>query len=163
MGIPYSRQINAAFDQVTPLVAAGFVVLETTKNIAILLAWIQVLTIILLSLILTSLFGLLITLNPDLEAERRNLVTPVVRWLAKRVERRIYFAGRNWWVFGGVTAFIVVASAFLSWSHYVGRGERWARAQERGRTGGSESGSRSRSSGSDGDDVVAIKNGKAKQ
>lgn len=42
MGIPYSKQIHSAFDQVTPLVAAGFEVLKTTKNIAILLACLQV-------------------------------------------------------------------------------------------------------------------------
>jgi hypothetical protein len=44
MGIPYSKQINIAFDQVAPLVAAGFVVLQTTRNITYLLAAIQVLT-----------------------------------------------------------------------------------------------------------------------
>ena len=41
MGLPYSKQINEAFDQVTPLVAEGFKVLETTKNISILLATMQ--------------------------------------------------------------------------------------------------------------------------
>jgi hypothetical protein len=82
--IPYSRQINAAFDQVTPLVAAGFEVLETTKNIAILLAWIEGLTVVLLGLILCSLFALLITTNPDLAEERRALVTPVMKWLYAR-------------------------------------------------------------------------------
>ncbi|KAI9693426.1 MAG: hypothetical protein M1820_009302 [Bogoriella megaspora] len=82
MGIPYSREINSAFDQVTPLVAAGFEVLQTTKNIAILLACIQVLTTLLLTLILLALLGLLCTMNPDLAKEREELVTPVVQWLA---------------------------------------------------------------------------------
>jgi NhaP-type Na+/H+ or K+/H+ antiporter len=81
MGIPYSKQINAAFDQVTPLVGEGFKVLETTKDIAVLLAWIEVLTVILLGLILAALFGLLITMNPDLETERRALVTPIMKTL----------------------------------------------------------------------------------
>lgn len=81
MGIPYSKQINAAFDQVTPLVAAGFEVLETTKNISILLAAIQVLTVVFLAFILLALIGLLFTLNPDLHAERDELVTPAMRWL----------------------------------------------------------------------------------
>jgi hypothetical protein len=67
MGIPYSRQINAAFEQVTPLVAAGFQVLRTTRDISILLAVIQVLTVFFLGLILVALFALLYCVNPDLE------------------------------------------------------------------------------------------------
>lgn len=82
MGLPYSKQIHAAFDQVTPLVAAGFEVLQTTKNIAILLACIQVVTVITLILILIALLGLLFTMNPDLETERQQFVTPVMKWLA---------------------------------------------------------------------------------
>jgi hypothetical protein len=82
MGIPYSKQIDAAFDQVTPLVAEGFKVLETTKNISILLAAIQVLTVILLLFILGALTALLITCNPDLAHERQTLVTPVLKWFA---------------------------------------------------------------------------------
>jgi hypothetical protein len=80
MGIPYSKQINEAFDQVTPLVAEGFKVLETTKNISILLAVVQVLNTFLLFLILGTLIALLITTSPDLEQERRILITPVLRW-----------------------------------------------------------------------------------
>jgi hypothetical protein len=85
MGIPYSKKINLAFDQVTPLVAAGFKVLQTTKNITFLLAAIQVLTAIFLGLISISLVALIITVSPDLEDEPRILVTPVVRWLATSV------------------------------------------------------------------------------
>jgi hypothetical protein len=85
MGVPYSTQIDAAFDQVTPLVSTGFNVLQTTKNIAILLTYIQILTVVLLSLILFALLGLLFTMNPDLEKERQQLVTPVMRWLASWV------------------------------------------------------------------------------
>jgi hypothetical protein len=82
MGIPYSRQINSAFDQVTPLVAAGFEVLQTTKNVAILAAAIQVLTVIILTLILGVLMALLIAINPDTAEERKEIVTPVVKSLA---------------------------------------------------------------------------------
>jgi len=82
MGIPYSKQINAAFEQVTPLVAAGFEVLQTTKDIAILLACIQVLTVGILALILVALFGLLLTMNPDLEYERQQLVTPTLKYVS---------------------------------------------------------------------------------
>lgn len=82
MGIPYSREINSAFNQVTPLIAAGFQVLQTTKNISILLACIQVLTVVFLFLILLALVGLICVVNPALEKERDVLVTPVVQWLA---------------------------------------------------------------------------------
>jgi hypothetical protein len=67
MGIPYSREINAAFEQVTPLVAAGFKVLKTTRNISILLAIIQVLTVALLAMILLVGMAVLYCVNPDLE------------------------------------------------------------------------------------------------
>lgn len=83
MGIPYSKQINLAFDQVTPLVGAGFKVLQTTRNITYLLAAIQVLTAVFLGLILITLLALIVTVSPDLEYERQVLVTPVVRWLAR--------------------------------------------------------------------------------
>ncbi|KAJ4372807.1 hypothetical protein N0V86_008173 [Didymella sp. IMI 355093] len=82
MGIPYSREINAAFEQVTPLVAAGFKVLRTTKNISIVLAIIQVLTVLFLGLILLALIALLYTVNPDLEEERRALITPRLKYYA---------------------------------------------------------------------------------
>ncbi|EXJ60516.1 hypothetical protein A1O7_04669 [Cladophialophora yegresii CBS 114405] len=85
MGLPYSKEIHAAFDQVTPLVAAGFEVLQTTKDIAILLAVIQVVTALSLILILLALIALLFTVNPDLEKERVQLVTPFMRWLASWV------------------------------------------------------------------------------
>jgi hypothetical protein len=71
MGLPYSKQINAAFEQVTPLVAAGFKVLRTTRDISILLAIIQVLTVLLLFLILLGLIALLYCVNPDLEVRPR--------------------------------------------------------------------------------------------
>ncbi|GAM90421.1 hypothetical protein ANO11243_084640 [Dothideomycetidae sp. 11243] len=83
MGIPYSKQVNAAFEQVTPLVAAGFQVLQTTRNISVLLAAIQVLTVLLLGLIQATLLVVLITVNPDLQEERRAIVTPMMRWVAE--------------------------------------------------------------------------------
>ena len=68
--------------EVTPLVSAGFEVLQTTKNISVLLAAIQVVTVIILGAILLTLLALLISVNPDLEAERAAIVTPVVKWCA---------------------------------------------------------------------------------
>jgi hypothetical protein len=79
MGIPYSRQINAAFEQVTPLVAAGFKVLQTTRDISIALAVIQVLTVVFLFLILLALIGVLYCVNPDLEVR-----TDLLRWWVGR-------------------------------------------------------------------------------
>lgn len=81
MGIPYSKQINAAFEQVTPLVAEGFEVLQTTRNITLLLAEIQVLTVVLLGFILMAIVMLLVTMNPELERERKALITPFLRWI----------------------------------------------------------------------------------
>jgi hypothetical protein len=81
MGIPYSHQINSAFEQVTPLVAQGFQVLETTKNIAVLIAWIAVFSFVLLSFIFSALIALLVTVNPDLTYERQKYVTPALKTL----------------------------------------------------------------------------------
>lgn len=104
MGIPYSKQIHLAFDQVTPLVAAGFKVLETTKNITFLLAAIQVLNSVLLGLILVVLLALLVTVNPDVEYERQILITPVVKWFTHWViqYRRSVQVG-VWIVLAGVS------------------------------------------------------------
>jgi hypothetical protein len=118
MGIPYSTQINAAFDQVTPLVSAGFVVLQTTKNIAILLAYIQIVTAVLLSLILFALLGLLFTMNPDLEKERQQLVTPVMHWLASWVFT--YGRAANWLFKGFVVVSIAGFGLFLWQGSAVG-------------------------------------------
>lgn len=89
MGIPYSKEIkkafqelNKAYGEVTPLVASAYEVLETTKNISLLLLAIEVVTVVLLGLTLLALVGLLITMNPDLDEERRELVTPVLQWVA---------------------------------------------------------------------------------
>lgn len=100
MGIPYSRQINQAFDQVTPLVASAYEVLQTTKNISLLLAAIQVLTVILLGFILIVLLGIAYSVNPDLDKERKALVTPTLKWLAVRIEKGP--RSRLWWTIGAL-------------------------------------------------------------
>lgn len=85
MGVPYSKQIDLAFEQVGPL-------LRNAKYIFLLVGAYQILKTIafgiLLGLILLALIALLITVNPDLEAERRAIVTPMVRRL-------------TWWTLGG--------------------------------------------------------------
>lgn len=88
MGIPYSKEINSALDQVAPLVEHGFVVLQTTKNISILLMILQILTVLLLGLILLTAFGIMLCVNPDLVVERKALVTPIVRWIAAWLVRK---------------------------------------------------------------------------
>ncbi|KAM7192727.1 hypothetical protein V8F33_008188 [Rhypophila sp. PSN 637] len=110
MGMPSSKQINTAFDQVTPLVQTGFRVLDTIKNVSILVAVIQALNVLLLWLILLSLLGLLITVNPDLEAERRAVVTPVVEWIASWVKHR---HDRKWLEMLGFVVFL--ALMFGAW------------------------------------------------
>ncbi|TLD19204.1 hypothetical protein PspLS_09801 [Pyricularia sp. CBS 133598] len=120
MGMPYSKQINAAFDQVTPLVGEGYKVLETIKNISVLLSWIQVLTVVLLGSIAGLLLALLITINPDLDDERRQLVTPVVRWLCARVLAHFDFVARHPWVavcgyLSVVVGVLFVAFCFIEW------------------------------------------------
>ncbi|GAB1743692.1 hypothetical protein NU219Hw_g616t1 [Hortaea werneckii] len=100
MGIPYSKEINQAFDQVAPLVAATLDVLQTSKNITYLLAAVQVLNAVLLLTAVIALLGLLITVNPDLADERRALVTPVVKhlasWLMPGSEGRWYLRVVAW-------------------------------------------------------------------
>ncbi|PNP86501.1 hypothetical protein FNYG_00203 [Fusarium nygamai] len=85
MGMPYSKQVHAAFDQVTPLVAAGFEVLRTTKNIAVFLAFLQVFITLILTLTLFAILAVIYSVNPDLEEERRALVTPCMQWIASWV------------------------------------------------------------------------------
>lgn len=109
MGIPYSRQINSAFDQVTPLVASAYEVLQTTKNISLLLAAIQILTVILLGFILLVLLGIAYSVNPDLDRERKALVTPTLKWLAVRIEKGP--RSRLWW------ALVAVAVASV-WAYF---------------------------------------------
>lgn len=119
MGIPYSREINSAFAQVTPLVAAGFQVLQTTKNISILLAAIQVLTALLLFLILLALLGVICTTNPDLQRETDELVTPVVRWLASWVFA--YGKVVGWLLRVGIVGTMAGLGAFLWQGSLVGK------------------------------------------
>ncbi|KAH7384338.1 hypothetical protein DE146DRAFT_223176 [Phaeosphaeria sp. MPI-PUGE-AT-0046c] len=107
MGIPYSRQINAAFEQVTPLVAAGYKVLRTTRDISILLAVIQVLTVFFLFLILVGLIALLYCVNPDLEDERRNLVTPALKTIARITLWGIIKSAISTGIVLGITAWAV--------------------------------------------------------
>jgi hypothetical protein len=107
MGIPYSRQIHSAFDQVTPLVAAGFEVIKTTKNIAILLACLQVLLTGLMGLQLAALLALLVSVNPNLEAERSEIITPAVRHF---VAGAVHWGG---WAFTALKAGVVLSTAAL--------------------------------------------------
>ncbi|KAH7014525.1 uncharacterized protein B0I36DRAFT_50337 [Microdochium trichocladiopsis] len=119
MGIPYSKQINLAFDQVTPLVAEGFQVLDTTKNIAVVLLWLEILSALIIALNLVCLVAVLITLNPDLEEERRALVTPAVRWVARETWKVVGVLGR-WWIAVVVLGFGVYGLGLWMWFRHVG-------------------------------------------
>lgn len=123
MGIPYSKQINAAFDQVTPLVAAGFEVLETTKNIAVLLMYIEILTIVLLALILISLIAILITINPDLEEERKILLTPILKWITRKLIDRIEYARRYWLTLLTLIVFLYLGALYLYYLYTLKQAE----------------------------------------
>ncbi|KAF4448163.1 hypothetical protein F53441_8398 [Fusarium austroafricanum] len=107
MGMPYSKEVHAAFDQVTPLVAAGFEVLRTTKNIAVLLAFIQVFVAITLTLTLFAILAVIYSINPDLEEERRALVTPCMQWIASWI---IEYGALIFWL---LKVFIVLSTAGL--------------------------------------------------
>ncbi|KAK4609246.1 hypothetical protein CLAFUR4_14245 [Fulvia fulva] len=150
MGIPYSKQINAAFDQVTPLVAEGFEVLQTTRNITFLLAEIQVATVVLLFLILVTMMMLLVTLNPDLERERQSLITPVMRWLCSWMmdtnsgKRRIGFAFF-------LATLVLAGAGYVHYWYYFSKEE------------ASEAPDSEQVPGQEGKDVDAIKDGKSSQ
>jgi hypothetical protein len=88
MGVPYSKEIDAALAQVAPLVEEGFKVLQTTKNISVLLMILQILTVIFLGFIFLAALALVISVNPDLSAERKALVTPTMKWMAQWVMRK---------------------------------------------------------------------------
>ena len=85
MGVPYSKQIDLAFDQVGPF-------LQTAKYIFYLFGVFHVFATLILGLLLGSillaLVALLISINPDLDAERRAIVTPVLRRITWLVVRR---------------------------------------------------------------------------
>lgn len=101
MGIPYSRQINAAFEEVTPLVAAGFRVLRTSRNISFLLAVIQILNLLLLTTSLFLLIAVVVSVNPDLKEERQAIVTPFMRWLVAWLIDRAWLRILLWGVLSG--------------------------------------------------------------
>lgn len=149
MGIPYSRQINAAFEQVTPLVAEGFEVLQTTRNITFLLAEIQIATVILLFLLLVATLMLLVTNNPDMEQERKALVTPVMKWICSWM---MSSSGKRRY---GLIAFtILLAIVGLGYLHYWYYFKETATVDEEPQEKVEEA---------EGKDVDAIKAGKASQ
>lgn len=152
MGIPYSKEINAAFNQVTPLVASAYEVLDTTKNIAIFLACLQVLISITLLAILLAMIGLLFTLNPDLEYERRLLVTPAMKWIAGW---SMTSSGHRKSIAGAVVGLFALAGfGFLFYVYYIRQVEDATIENEAADDPGNEM---------KGKDVEAIKRGDAKQ
>ncbi|KAH6647554.1 hypothetical protein BKA67DRAFT_539412 [Truncatella angustata] len=138
MGLPYSKQIHTAFDQVTPLVAAGFEVLRTTKNIAVFLAFLQVFVAVVLTLNLCALLGLIMTVNPELELERTRIVTPVLKWLAGWV---LQYAGTMLWllklgiVLSTAAGGVAVWQGSLAGTRVPGEGSEGVESEKGGETG----------------------------
>jgi hypothetical protein len=92
------------FKELKPLMNATFEASQSINRTAPILACTQVLMIVLLTAIFCALFGLLITLNPDLEAERQQVVTPAVRFLV----RQAVTLGSSAWKIVGIPAGIVL-------------------------------------------------------
>ncbi|KAK6062500.1 hypothetical protein SCUP515_13309 [Seiridium cupressi] len=69
------------FKELKPLMNATFEASESINRTAPILACTQILMIILLAAIFFALFGLLVTINPDLDDERQQYITPAVRFL----------------------------------------------------------------------------------
>ncbi|KAK5113390.1 hypothetical protein LTR62_003490 [Meristemomyces frigidus] len=132
---PFTKQINQAFDSVTPLVAAGFELLQTTKNIAILLLVIQILTVLILSSTLIVLLAVLISINPDLDEERKQVVTPLVKWAVhafvdvQRYWRSVMIGGLVVLLGVAVGAVAAVAYTQRDFSGVAGKGPKVARSE----------------------------------
>lgn len=73
------------FKEIKPLVNATFEASQTINRTGPILAWTQALMIVLLGAIFLALFGLLVTINPDLEVERKQFITPAVRFLLGQI------------------------------------------------------------------------------
>ena len=126
--------------------------LDTTKNIAVFLAYLQVLIAITLLLILLALTGLLFTLNPDLEHERKLLVTPVMKWIAGF---SMTASGHRKSIASAlVSFFILVGAGFALYVYYVRTVEDPSIENEKADEPEREM---------KGKDVEAIKRGEAKQ
>lgn len=117
MGIPYSKQINAAFNQVTPLVASGYELLETVKNIALFITALQIGLTFITLLNFFAILGVIISVNPDLDKERKNLVTPAVKWIASW---GLVWTERKWSLLGIVGGlFAVMAFAYSIYLYHA--------------------------------------------
>lgn len=163
MGIPYSREINAAFSQVTPLVASGYDVLNTTKNIAVALFVIEIVSVFLLSAILLGILALLITMNPDLAHERDVLVTPAMRWIASWHPTNFAVAKRGVPLSvaaGMVVVFMVAGWVFLGYVYYKRKVED---ATVENQVGEEQEGESETEMGQKGKDVENVKKGDTEQ
>ncbi|KAF2999962.1 hypothetical protein E8E14_004595 [Neopestalotiopsis sp. 37M] len=82
------------FKELKPLMNSTMEASHAINRTAPILAWTQVLMIVLLTGIFMALFGLLVTLNPDLQAERQEFITPAVRMLLTHGVALARMAGR---------------------------------------------------------------------
>ena len=70
MALPILKELKDSFEQSS----------RAIDQTAILLTITQSGTLILLTLILVVLLGILVAVNPDMQAEREQIVTPWTRW-----------------------------------------------------------------------------------
>lgn len=78
MGLfPYSKEIDAALNQIAPLA-------QKIKLVILVGIILQILTLFLLCLIFLAITALVICVIPELSNERDVLVTPPIKWLTQR-------------------------------------------------------------------------------
>ena len=161
MGIPYSKQINAAFESVTPLVAAAYETLSTVKDISLLLLALEICSTIFLAIILVGIIALLFTVNPDLEKERKALVTPAMKWIASWMVKA---SGERKSIFGSlVSFFMLIALSVGSYVYYRRKMEDKALEEEMAGNDPDRDKDEDLDAMKKGKDVDALKEGKSKQ
>jgi hypothetical protein len=85
MGVPFSKEVDIVVNSMQDLKPIAATALQTVKYIAPLLLLLQIATLFLVALLLAAVIALIFTMDPDLSEERKALVTPVLKSLAKRL------------------------------------------------------------------------------
>jgi hypothetical protein len=83
MGVPFSKEIRAVLVEVVPISNSALQAVQTVKWFTLLQLILQVATVFLLFFLLLALIAILFTLNKDFTEERKVLVDPVLRFIAK--------------------------------------------------------------------------------
>jgi hypothetical protein len=88
MGVPFSKEVDMVVNSMQDLKPIAATVLQTVKYIAPLLLLLQIATLFLVALLLVAVIALIFAVNPDLSEERKALVTPVLKSLARLLIKR---------------------------------------------------------------------------